>query len=255
MSRFANLPQNSFVPFWMLGDPDLSRSFDIIEILIQNGADALELGIPFSDPIADGPVVQRAAMRAIAAGANLEACFDLLSRIRQKYPLIPISLLTYANLAISQTADWFYEQCSKSGVDAVLLADVPSLEAKYFCEIACKYGVDPVLIAAPNMSDEQISAVAHLSKGYVYAVSRAGVTGADASVNLNSKELFEKLYKIGAPPILLGFGISKPQHVNQALLEGAWGVISGSAVISVAVDDIKLLPQFIQDMKAACCLP
>ncbi|MEI6789774.1 MAG: tryptophan synthase subunit alpha [Myxococcaceae bacterium] len=251
MSRYANLKNAAFIPFWMLGDPDLSKSFDIIEILIKNGADALELGIPFSDPVADGPVVQRAAMRAIAAHANLEACFKLLTQIRQKYPEIPIGLLTYANLAISKGEDWFYGQCAQAGVDAVLLADVPTVEAEYFCQIATKHGIDQVLIAAPNMSQEQIETVARLSRGYVYAVTRAGVTGADTSLNLSSKKLIEKLKAAGAPPVFLGFGISKPEHVKQAILEGAAGAISGSAVILVATTNFKALPAFIQAMKSA----
>src|SRR3989338_11383137 len=142
MSRFQSLKRGAFVPFWMLGDPDLSKSFEMIQILVDNGADALELGIPFSDPVADGPVIQRAAMRALNAHANLEACFKLLAQIREKYPEIPISLLTYANLAICKTANWFYAECAKAGVDTVLLADVPTVEAKYFCDIAQKYEVD-----------------------------------------------------------------------------------------------------------------
>ncbi len=251
MSRFENLPPRSFVPFWMLGDPNLSKSLEFIEILVENGADALELGIPFSDPIADGPVIQRAAMRALAAHANLEACFKLLAQIRSKHPSIPMSLLTYANLAICKGENWFYGQCAKAGVDAVLLADVPTLEAEFFCQAAIQHGIDPVLIASPNVSDTQIQAIARLSKGYVYGVTRSGVTGANERLNLTSKRLIEKLKKAGAPPMLLGFGISKPEHVKQALLEGAAGAISGSAVVSWALEKPGELPAFIRAMKAA----
>ncbi|MEI6806224.1 MAG: tryptophan synthase subunit alpha [Myxococcaceae bacterium] len=251
-ARLSDQKRGAFVPFWMLGDPDLTQSLEIIEILVSNGADALELGIPFSDPVADGPVVQKAAMRALNAGANLEACFKLLTQIRQKYPEIPLGLLTYANLAICKTADWFYEQCAKAGVDAVLLADVPSLEAESFCEVALKHKIDPVLIAAPNMSEEQIKAVARLSKSYVYMVTRAGVTGANEKLELSSKDLIQKLQKAGGPPVLLGFGISKPEHVRQAMLEGAAGAISGSAVISLAYETPEQLPGFMKEMKAAC---
>ena len=248
MSRFEHLAKKSWMPFWMLGDPDLNRSFEIIQILVDNGADALELGIPFSDPIADGPVVQRAAMRALAAGANLEACFQLLTKIRQQYPSIPISVLSYANLAICKTADWFYAQCAQAGVDAVLLADVPTLEAAYFCQMAHKHKIDPVLIAAPNLSQTQIDSVAKYSKGYVYGLTRAGVTGADETLNLSAQKLIKKLRKAGSPPVFLGFGISKPEHVRQALLQGAHGVICGSAVISTPTED---LPSFIRAMSTS----
>lgn len=251
MSRFKNLAHGAFVPFWMLGDPDLSKSFEIIQTLLDNGADALELGIPFSDPVADGPVIQRAAMRALAAGTNLEDCFKLLRKIRHKYPEIPISLLTYGNLAICKGEDWFYGECAKASVDAVLLADVPTLEVEYFCQVAAKHGIDPVLIAAPNMSQTQINAIARLSKGYVYGVTRPGVTGANESLNLSSKALIEKLQEAGAPPMLLGFGISKPEHIKQALAEGARGAISGSAVVQIALEKPTELPAFIRVMKAA----
>lgn len=251
MSRFANLKSGAFMPFWMLGDPDLETCFERISVLVDNGADALELGVPFSDPVADGPVVQRAAMRALNAHANLEACFKLLTRIRSKYPQIPISLLTYANLAICKGEDWFYGECAKAGVDAVLLADVPTLEAEYFCQIAATHNIDPVLIGTPNMSDAQIAVVARLSKGYVYGVTRAGVTGADEKIVLSSMALIEKLKKAGVPPVILGFGISKPEHVRQALSEGAAGAISGSAIVQLGIDYPEKLSDFVRSMKAA----
>jgi tryptophan synthase alpha chain len=251
VSRFADLKSGAFMPFWMLGDPDLETCFERICVLVDNGADALELGIPFSDPVADGPVVQRAAMRALGAHANLEACFNLLARIRAKYPKIPMSLLTYSNLAICKGEDWFYSECAKAGVDAVLLADVPTLEAEYFCQIAAKHQIDPILIATPNMSDAQIEVVARLSRGYVYGVTRAGVTGSDETISLSSKAFIEKLKKQGAPPVILGFGISKPEHVRQALSEGATGAISGSAVIQIGLEQPEKLSDFVKAMKAA----
>ena len=254
MSRYAQLKSGAFIPFWMLGDPDLETCFKRIQVLVDNGADALELGIPFSDPIADGPVVQRAAMRALAAGADLEACFILLTRIRTKYPEIPIGLLTYANLVISRGENWFYGECARAGVDAVLLADVPTLEADFFCQAANKAGIDPVLIAAPNATDTQLQIIAKLSKGYVYAVTRAGVTGADDKLTLSAKVMIEKLRKLGAPPVILGFGISKPEHVRQALAEGAAGAICGSAIIQLGVESPERLGEFVRDMKRATVL-
>lgn len=258
MSRYAAMFQRlkrenhgALVPFWMLGDPDLNTCFERIQVLVDNGADALELGIPFSDPIADGPVIQRAAMRALASHANLEACFELLACIRAQYSEIPIGLLTYANLAVARGEDWFYGASCQAGVDSILLADVPTLEAPFFCEAATRAGIDSVFIAPPNATKAQLQAIAKLSKGYVYGVTRAGVTGADDKLSLNAKGLIDQLRALGAPPTMLGFGISKPEHVRQALAEGASGVISGSAVVQLGVDDPKALAEWMRAMKAA----
>ncbi|MES2503747.1 MAG: tryptophan synthase subunit alpha [Myxococcota bacterium] len=258
MSRYAAMfeglarkKEGAFVPFWMLGDPDLKTCFERIVTLVESGADALELGIPFSDPVADGPVVQRAAMRALHAHANLDACFELLSKIRAKYPQVPIGLLTYANLCVARGEDWFYGQCAASGVDSVLLADVPTLEAEFFCKAAYKAGVDPVLIAPPNASDAQLKTIAQWSKGYVYGVTRAGVTGANETLVLSASALIEKLREYGAPPMMLGFGISKPEHVKQALAQGAAGAISGSAIVQLGVDEPGRLGDFVKQMKQA----
>ncbi len=258
MTRYAKMferlsakNEGAFVPFWMLGDPNPELSLRRIELLIENGADALELGIPFSDPVADGPVVQLAAMRALKAGTKVSTCFDLIGKLRAKYPEISIGVLTYANLVIHHGEDWFYAQAAKAGVDSVLVADVPTLEAAVFCEAAVKVGVDPVMILPPNASEEQLEAIAKFSKGYVYGVTRAGVTGADERVALSSKRLIERLAELGAPPVMLGFGISKPEHVKAALAEGAAGAISGSAVVQLGLSNPKALPDFIRAMKAA----
>ncbi|MBL4818767.1 MAG: tryptophan synthase subunit alpha [Deltaproteobacteria bacterium] len=249
--------EGAFVPFWMLGDPDPETSLARIKALVENGADALELGIPFSDPVADGPVVQRAAMRALChpglepGSSHVSMCFRLVQQIRANYPEIPIGILTYANLAVRRSLESFYADAAQAGVDSVLLADVPTLEAPVFCEAAMQAGVDPVMIAPPNSTPEQLQDIAKLSKGYVYSVTRAGVTGADDKLNLSSKALITKLAELGAPPVMLGFGISKPEHVRQALAEGAAGAISGSAVVKIGIEKPDELAAFVKSMKEA----
>jgi tryptophan synthase alpha chain len=233
-AMFARLGnRGAFGAFVMLGDPDLATSGSILDALVEGGADMIEVGIPFSDPIADGPTIQAAADRALAGGATTAACFQILKAFRGRHAAIPVGVLTYANLVLARGRDAFYEACAEAGVDSVLVADAPVLEAEPFVQAARRHGVDPVLIAAPNTPDRTLKRVAELSAGYVYCVARAGVTGAETEMQLNHGELFARLRDYGAPPPVLGFGISKPEHVRAALGAGAAGVISGSAIVRI----------------------
>ena len=150
----ARRNEGAFVPFVMLGDPDLERCEEVIDILVRSGADALELGIPFSDPIADGPVIQEAARRALTGGVTPGGCFELLARVRQKYPELPVGLLVYANLVFHKGIETFYQRCARAGVDSVLVADVPVREASPFVDAARAQKIAPVLIAPPNASEK-----------------------------------------------------------------------------------------------------
>ncbi|MDU1267522.1 MAG: tryptophan synthase subunit alpha [Escherichia coli] len=152
-SLFAQLKERkegAFVPFVTLGDPGIEQSLKIIDTLIEAGADALELGIPFSDPLADGPTIQNATLRAFAAGVTPAQCFEMLALIRQKHPTIPIGLLMYANLVFNKGIDEFYAQCEKVGVDSVLVADVPVEESAPFRQAALRHNVAPIFICPPN---------------------------------------------------------------------------------------------------------
>lgn len=251
--------EGAFIPFVMLGDPGIEVCEEIIDVLIASGADALELGIPFSDPIADGPVIQAASQRALARGVTPSHCFELLARVREKHPTIPIGLLVYANLVFHKGADSFYERCAAAGVDSVLVADVPVSEAAPFLTSARCAGVAPVLIAPPNAERDLLEQIARLGSGYTYTVTRRGVTGTRDHFSGESEEQIKLLAALDAPPPVLGFGISKPEHVRAALELGARGAISGSAVVRhVAALDVshreegmEQLATFIQEMKAA----
>ena len=156
-SLFAQLKERkegAFVPFVTLGDPGIEQSLKIIDTLIEAGADALELGIPFSDPLADGPTIQNATLRAFAAGVTPAQCFEMLALIRQKHPTIPIGLLMYANLVFNKGIDEFYAQCEKVGVDSVLVADVPVEESAPFRQAALRHNVAPIFICPPNADDD-----------------------------------------------------------------------------------------------------
>ncbi len=172
------------MPFVTMGDPGLELSFDIIKTLIDAGADALELGIPFSDPIADGPVIQNANIRALAAGVTPAQCFELIGRIRQYNKDIPIGLLLYSNLVMARGIDSFYQQAQQAGVDSILIADVPLHESKLFRNAAMKHDIAPIFIAPPNITDDSLRELASYGRGYTYLLSRAGVTGTETQATM-----------------------------------------------------------------------
>jgi tryptophan synthase alpha chain len=247
--------QGAFGAFVMLGDPDLDGSGPILDALVEGGADMIEVGIPFSDPIADGPTIQAAADRALAAGATPAACFEILRSFRARHPDVPVGVLTYANLVLARGRDAFYRACAEAGVDSVLVADAPVMEAEPFVRSARAHNVAPVLIAAPNTPPETLKRVAELGQGYTYCVARAGVTGVETEMQLNHGDLLRTLAEYGAPPPVLGFGISRPEHVEAALAAGAKGVISGSAIEKIVEQPGDCLPRlraFVGEMKAAC---
>ncbi|MCK3656358.1 tryptophan synthase subunit alpha [Pasteurellaceae bacterium Macca] len=241
--------QGAFVPFVTLCDPDFDRSLAIIDTLVANGADALELGFPFSDPLLDGPVIQGANKRALEAGYSTDACFELLAKVRAKYPEIPISLLLCANLIFVPTAEVFYQRCQAVGVDAVLVADVPVEYADEFSQVAKKYAIAPVFICPPNASQKTIEAVAKASEGYTYLVSRSGVTSAENQQQAgNLDDLIVRLKEANAPPILQGFGIAQPEQVKEALRLGAAGAISGSAIVKIIERHLDNQPALLAEL-------
>ncbi len=256
--RLAAKNQGAFVPFVTIGDPSPELSKEVILSLVEGGADALELGMPFSDPLADGPTIQGANLRALNANTTVQKCFDIISEVRATYPELPIGLLMYANLVFANGIESFYERCQKAGVDSVLVADVPTGESKDYIAAAEKFGIKPIFIAPPSASDETLKEVAELGSGYTYLLSRSGVTGTETKANMPVHELLDKLADFNAPPALLGFGISAPEQVKAALESGAAGAISGSAVVKIIETHHKepetmlsKLKYFTEQMKAA----
>ncbi len=255
--RLRQRGDGAFMPFLMLGDPDLATSARLLDACLEGGADMIEVGIPFSDPIADGPVIQAAADRALRAGATTAACLEQLRAFRTCHPDVPVGVLTYANLALARGRDAFYAACADAGVDSVLTADVPAFEALPWAAAARAAGVAPVLIAAQNTPETTLADIARLGCGYTYCLARAGVTGVDAEVRLDHGDLLATLRRLGAPPAILGFGIGAPEHVAAALSAGAAGVVSGSAVVQriaaaeSADDAASAVTAFVREMKAA----
>lgn len=257
-ARLAEKGEGAFVPFVVLGDPGAEQSLQGVEELVAGGADALELGIPFSDPIADGPVIQAAASRAIAAGTTPEICFGLLRRIRQRHPELPIGLLVYSNLVVHDPPERFFKKAAEAGVDSILIADIPSIELEPYAKLANAVGLAPILIVPPNADEACLARVARLGRGYTYLLGRAGVTGTQTAMQKPARDLVVALQRAGAPPALLGFGISTPDHVRAALESGAHGAISGSAIVQIIAENLtdaakrnERLRQFVAAMKSA----
>jgi len=259
----AKKNEKAFIPFVTIGDPNAEQSFQVIKALIDAGADALELGIPFSDPSADGITIQMAALRALDSGINTDICIDILAKVREYAPNIPIGLLLYGNLIFARGIDNFYRDMAQAGVDSVLIADLPIRESLPFREAALKYGVAPIFIAPPNASENTLRQVSSYSRGYTYVLSRAGVTGVDVVEKTSTEAspaegLISKLTQYHAAPPVIGFGISAPQQVKDALAAGASGAISGSAVVKIIennlADNEKMIAEltgFVRQMKAA----
>lgn len=251
--RCAGRGEGAFGAYLMLGDPEPEASAAYLDALVEGGADMVELGIPFSDPVADGPVVQAAAIRALKAGVRTADCLAMIADFRARHPQIPVGILTYANIVAARGIGRFAEELAGAGADSLLVADVPTLEAEPYAEAARRAGIDLVMIAAPNTPEPALRRIAGLSSGYTYCVARDGVTGADRAPALRHAPLFEALARLGAPPPVLGFGIGTPEQVRDALATGAAGVISGSALVRRVAEGAspRALSSVVSELKAA----
>lgn len=226
--------EGAFVPFIMLGDPTPEDSLKIVRTVVAAGADALELGVPFSDPVADGPTIQASHLRALDGGATVDSSLELISTIRTEFPELPIGMLIYGNVAFTRGFDRFYAEFAKAGADSILLPDVPVREGAPFIAAAQKADIDPIFIAPARATEETLKGVAKSSQGYIYAISRDGVTGTEKqSETLGLEEVVSNIQRFDGPPVLLGFGISEPPHVQDAIAVGAAGAITGSAITKI----------------------
>ncbi|MDO5034236.1 MAG: tryptophan synthase subunit alpha [Actinomycetaceae bacterium] len=262
-AELAERGEGAFVPFIMLSDPTPEVALEVVRAAIAGGADSLELGVPFSDPVADGPTIQASHVRALANGATVDAAVEQVRTIRAEFPDIPISMLIYGNVAFSRGLETFYQDFADAGADAILLPDVPVRESGEFIEAASRAGIEPVFLAPAQASEETLRGVAGAARGYIYAVSRDGVTGTELeSETTGFDEVVRKIEMFDGVPALLGFGLSTPTHVANAMAAGAAGAITGSAltkVINEHLDDqgrageglAEAVREFVASMKAA----
>jgi tryptophan synthase alpha chain len=219
--------KRAFVPFFMLGYPDPETSLSMIKNAIDHNIDALELGIPFSDPIADGPTNQRAMEKAIKNGCDFECCISLLSRIRDYAPALPIGLLVYYNLLFYQQ-DKGYQQLADAGVDAIVSPDLPLEETNSHLQKLKDNRIGAVQMIAPNTPEKRAKTLFDHSSAFTYVLSGYGTTGAKNELNPNTLERVKFLRSLTDQPMIVGFGISKPEHALAVWQAGADGVIVGS---------------------------
>jgi tryptophan synthase alpha chain len=230
---FSHKP--GLVVYLTAGDPSVDATYDIALAAIDNGAQVIELGVPFSDPLADGPVIQRASERAVGRGVRLADVLELAKRIRAARPDCGLILFSYLNPVVRMGLPAFCEAAKAAGADGVLLTDMIVEEAgEYLAEMA-KHDLAPVFLAAPTSPDERLKAIAEHSKGFVYAISRVGITGTQDQIASDAEGLVKRLKQFTALPVAVGFGISKAEHV-QAVSGYADAAIVGSAIVKLIED-------------------
>lgn len=243
------------VTYITAGDPDLQRSAQILEALDRAGADVLEVGVPFSDPLADGPVIQRATERALAAGGNLKASLALIEKVRPRVKA-PVVLFSYANPLLRMGIDRFARTAAAAGVDGVLALDLPIEEAGEFREALAASGLDRIFLLSPTTTEARIRKAAELGSGFLYGISRLGVTGARDRVAAGADDLVRRIRAQTSLPIALGFGISRPEHVAEV---GAYAdaAVVGSALVALIADAaaspdlVERVETYVQWLKSA----
>jgi len=256
--RFAALRaarERAFMPFITAGDPDLETTGELLLALAENGADMIEIGVPFSDPSADGPTIQRASERSLAQGTTLRRVLPLVARLRAQVK-IPLLLMGYANPFYALGADGCAAACADAGVDGVICPDLPPEEGADLYGALAKRGVDGVLLAAPTTTPARMRMLVHNTRGFLYYVSLTGVTAARAELATGIEQSVAAIRALSDIPVCVGFGISRPEHARE-VGRYADGVVVGSAIVSVieaapskaaAVDAVA---KFAREMKGA----
>ena len=231
------------------GDPALKYTLKIVEALIEGGADILEIGVPFSDPIADGSVIQAADCRALNAGTTPNTIFSIVKETK-KMADVPIALLTYYNILFRMGVRNFLERARENGVDGLIIPDLPIEEAKEYKEIAEKQGVDTIFLATPSTSVNRLAEILDSTTGFLYLVSVFGVTGVRDQMAELTTQTIKRIhpYTVEAIPLAVGFGISKPEHVKAVIGCGAEGAIVGSAFVKIVEDNLGKPSKIISDI-------
>ncbi|MFA5907624.1 MAG: tryptophan synthase subunit alpha [Vicinamibacterales bacterium] len=235
--RFKTLranKQTGLVTYVTAGDPDLARSAEIIKRLDRAGADVIELGVPFSDPLADGPVIQRATERALAAGTTLPKVLGMLASIRPEISA-PVVIFSYANPILRMGLDNFVREASKAGVDGVLTLDMPPEEGEAFRTAFAEAGIDTIFLLSPTTTVERIRRASELGSGFLYGISRLGVTGVRDTIDDSARDLAARVKAETTLPLALGFGLSRPEHIK-AVGQWADAAVVGSALVKVIAE-------------------
>lgn len=247
---FAN--GKAFIPFITCGDPDLQTTEKIVRAAAESGADLIELGIPFSDPTAEGPVIQAANIRALSAGTTTDTIFDMVVRLRRDLKL-PLVFMTYANVVFSYGTERFAGRCEETGIDGIILPDVPFEEKHEFADVCRSHNVDLISLIAPTSKD-RIGMIAREAEGFIYVVSSLGVTGVRSEIKTDIRPIIEAIRENSSVPCAVGFGISVPRQAG-SMAEISDGAIVGSAIIKIIEKYGKDAPayvgEYVGEMKAA----
>ncbi len=250
------------IAYAMGGDPDLETSEKVVEALVKGGADIVELGIPFSDPIADGKSIQAAAVRSLSAGTRPADVLGIVSRIKKKHS-VPIAIMTYYNVLYSPGLDRFLAEAKNAGVDGLIIPDLPLDETGEYSKLAKRYALDTVLLAAPTTTPGRMKDLVRHSTGFLYLVSLLGVTGARSQLGDETLKLVKSAGRAtrGKIPLGVGFGISKPEHVRAVLDAGADAAIVGSSIVNMVASGepreemLKGIEAYVRSLKAATRRP
>ena len=232
--------KKAFITFLTAGDPDFETSVENFKAVARAGADLIEIGIPFSDPIAEGPVIQEADIRALNAGMTTDRVFDLLREVRKDVD-IPIVFMTYANPVYHYGAENFFKKASEAGADGIIIPDCPFEERHEFCDAAEKYGMDFISMIAPT-SEDRIKEIASQAKGFIYVVSSLGVTGVRSEIKTDLGSIIATIKEVTDTPAAIGFGISTPEQAKK-MWEYADGAIVGSAMVRIVAEYGKDAPE------------
>ena len=254
MNRIQKVFENkkAFIPFITAGDPDLSVTEELVPAMAEAGADLIEIGIPFSDPVAEGIVIQEADMRALASGTTTDKIFDSVRRIRLKTD-VPLAFMTYINPIFAYGVDKFMKQAADCGIDALIVPDMPFEERQELLPACRQYGLVLIYLVAPT-SRERAQAIARESEGFVYCVSSLGVTGVRKEITTNIKEMVEAVKQGKNVPCAIGFGISTPEQATKMAAQSD-GVIVGSAIVKIVAEYgtlcVKPVCHYVHEMKQA----
>mgnify|MGYP000697951782 CR=1 FL=1 len=242
--------KKAFIAFITCGDPDLETTAAAVRSAVSNGADLIELGIPFSDPTAEGPVIQGANLRALAGGITTDQIFEFVKKLRQDIT-VPLVFMTYSNVVFSYGAELFLSACSQIGISGLILPDLPFEEKEEFLPVCQKYGVDLISLIAPT-SKNRIAKIAKEAEGFLYIVSSLGVTGTRRKIQTDLKSIVELVRENTSIPCAIGFGISTPKQAED-VCKYADGAIVGSAIVRIVAehgkDSVQYVSQYVKEMK------
>jgi tryptophan synthase alpha chain len=262
-AKFASLSERkecALVCYVVAGYPDAKTTVEIIDALIAGGADIIEIGIPFSDPIADGPTIQRASQAALENGTTPDRALQIAKQVRKKHPDLPLLVMTYSNIFVKPGWDDFISRCRDAGIDGFILPDMPIEESSEYLQKAAQHGMATVFLASPNTPEERLKKIVQSSSGFMYLVSVYGITGVRSTFEDYTRKAVERAKRAAGVrvPVGVGFGISKPEHARFMISAGADAIIVGSAIVDRIANAknknimLKELKAFSASLKKAC---